>query len=488
MDGVPIQGVVRIFAIEARASSDKPATVIVEACHPIMLDEKGEFTSPELDPGVTVVEVVGEGTYNQWIFDLTGAGVVELSELVSSAGVRAPVGDPAVIGRAEAAASAAAVSARAAEETSKRVAEVVSHAAATLRVEVSDVAARAGEYRDEAAVSAQQAAGQVGAAAEQVDKARAAVAQAEAAADRANAAPEGGWPVEKLSAGVKASLVKAESALQKVPPATSSQLGGVMLSGEIGGSAGEVRVTGAVASITPSVIVRRDNDSQIFVPSEQTSPNHAVSRACADSRYVAKTALSQDAAAYTIAQRSSTGALAVAEPAVGSHAATKSYVDARASESKVYTDAKTATVKWLTRTPSITTSVGTGGVNTQRYRVVGDMCEIIGTIHVGKNANLIYNQDLFVDLPFDLAEAVTIRGHGGMWLPKEMLLFHIAPVIDAAQPKKLFFESPIHGNTSLQARLKRGNPGDAWAVPFLKGSSLNDNGNIIDYTITYRVA
>lgn len=141
---------------------------------------------------------------------------------------------------------------------------------------------------------------------------------------------------------------------------------------------------------------------------------------------------------------------------------------------------------WSTRSPYVLYGAGSGAVTTQRYRVTSDMVTIIGTLRVGSGANLAYNQELYVDLPYPCVETSAIRGTGGLWLPGEKLLFSVTPVIAADQRSRLYFECPLHGNTSLMARLRRGNRGDQWAVPFLGNSSLNDAGNILDYTITYR--
>lgn len=141
---------------------------------------------------------------------------------------------------------------------------------------------------------------------------------------------------------------------------------------------------------------------------------------------------------------------------------------------------------WLTRTPYVSFAAGNGASNLQRYRVTDDMVTIVGTLSVGSSANLAYNADLYMDLPYPLAENSAIRGTGGLWLNGEKLLFTVTPVIATDQRSRIYFECPLHGNTSLRARLKRGNRGDSWAVPYLGNSSLNDQGNIIDYTITYR--
>lgn len=141
---------------------------------------------------------------------------------------------------------------------------------------------------------------------------------------------------------------------------------------------------------------------------------------------------------------------------------------------------------WLSRTPYVYSSAGRGASNVQRYRVTHDMVSIVGTLTVGSGANLAYNQELYIDLPYPCVESSAIRGTGGLWLPGERLLFNVTPVVASDQRSKLFFECPLHGNTSLMARLRRGNRGDQWAVPFLGNSSLNDAGNILDYSITYR--
>lgn len=141
---------------------------------------------------------------------------------------------------------------------------------------------------------------------------------------------------------------------------------------------------------------------------------------------------------------------------------------------------------WQTRTPYVYASAGTGATNLQRYRVANDMVSIVGTLRVGTGANLAYNQELYIDLPYPCVEASAIRGTGGLWLPGERLLFNVTPVVAVDQRSRLFFECPLHGNTSLMARLRRGNRGDQWAVPFLGSSSLNDANNIIDYSLTYR--
>lgn len=100
--GDPLEGVVTIFATRARAAH-AGGKVVVEACHRMVLDSHGGFSTPELDPGDCAIEVQGEGAFHRWKFTVPESGTVDLADIVG----RQVVVTPAEISRAESAAASA---------------------------------------------------------------------------------------------------------------------------------------------------------------------------------------------------------------------------------------------------------------------------------------------------------------------------------------------------------------------------------------------
>lgn len=91
-------------------------------------------------------------------------------------------------------------------------------------------------------------------------------------------APEGGWPREALSQGVRESLTRADSALTSVPRATSQVAGGVQLAGDLGGTWDAPTVPGLAdkldkqpvsESVTAGSLVQRTEGGQVKAATPQ---------------------------------------------------------------------------------------------------------------------------------------------------------------------------------------------------------------------------
>lgn len=153
--GIRTDGVVWLSSLMARPARTRAATVITPERHRIEL-VGGRFTSPELDPGPTIVEV-DAAVYIRWEITLPEEGRHDLADLLEKI-IELP---PPVIGRVEAAANeasksaaAAAESAGRAESAAGRVDGVVADAASAVRVELAAELTAAGQSAEQSATAA----------------------------------------------------------------------------------------------------------------------------------------------------------------------------------------------------------------------------------------------------------------------------------------------------------------------------------------------
>ena len=233
----------------------------------------------------------------------------------------------------------AAGSAAAAKNSADDAADSASSAAASA-VEAGDVKVLVDTAAEQAAGSATQAAGYAEAAAGSATSAASAKSDAEVARDEAVqaaesaqvGAPEGGWPRTSLSADVRDSLTRADTALTSVPRATTSTPGGVTLAGDLGGTWDAPTVPGLASKMdaqpvsdvaTSSTLVKRTSEATIKTARPQADDDAATKKYVDDASGVLKSDINTRATTATVS------ALAGRVSAVESSRATVAQVQAR---------------------------------------------------------------------------------------------------------------------------------------------------------------
>ena len=188
----------------------------------------------------------------------------------------------------------AAGSAAAAKNSADDAADSASSAAASA-VEAGDVKVLVDTAAEQAAGSATQAAGFAEAAAGSATSAGSAKTAAEVARDEAvqaaesaqTSAPAEGWPRTSLSADVRDSLTRADTALTSVPRATTSTPGGVQLAGDLGGTWDAPTVPGLASKMdaqpvsdaaTSSTLVKRTSEATIKTARPQADDDAATKK------------------------------------------------------------------------------------------------------------------------------------------------------------------------------------------------------------------
>lgn len=148
-------GVLRVAATRSRPGYER-AGMVIDSWRDVAI-KQGKFTTPDLDPGPARFLIVVGSTYGEFRVDIPAEGPVSFHELVDAQFQY----DPPVIGRAQAAASEAAESARRAAASVEQVgsAERVLEAEKAARAAVETVVAdRAAVAEDRAAVAGDRAA------------------------------------------------------------------------------------------------------------------------------------------------------------------------------------------------------------------------------------------------------------------------------------------------------------------------------------------
>lgn len=153
--GVRDDGVVRVAATRSRPGYER-AGMIVDSWRDVAV-KQGKFTTPDLDPGPARFLIVVGSTYGEFRVNIPAEGPVEFHELVDAQFQY----DPPVVGRAQAAASEAAESARRAAASVEQIgsAERVLEAEKAARAAVESTGAdRAAVAADRVAVAGDRAA------------------------------------------------------------------------------------------------------------------------------------------------------------------------------------------------------------------------------------------------------------------------------------------------------------------------------------------
>lgn len=148
-------------------------------------------------------------------------------------------------------------------------------------------------------------------------------------------APEGGWPHESLSQGVRESLTRADSALTTVPRATGQVAGGVQLAGDLAGTWDAPTVPGLAdkldkqpvsESVTAGSLVQRTEGGQVKAATPQADDD-AATKSYVDG-ILPKYEYDYSPTPLTMALRTSTGTMRVGDAVGPNDAVTKSQLDA----------------------------------------------------------------------------------------------------------------------------------------------------------------
>lgn len=151
-------------------------------------------------------------------------------------------------------------------------------------------------------------------------------------------APEGGWPRESLSQGVRESLTRADSALTTVPRATGQVAGGVQLAGDLAGTWDAPTVPGLAdkldkqpvsESVTAGSLVQRTEGGQVKAATPQADDD-AATKSYVDG-ILPKYEYDYNPTPLTMALRTGTGSMRVGDAVGAKDAVTKAQLDALAA-------------------------------------------------------------------------------------------------------------------------------------------------------------
>lgn len=292
--GVRDDGVVRVSATRSRPGYER-AGMIVDSWRDVAV-KQGKFTTPDLDPGPARFLVVVGSTYGEFRVNIPAEGPVEFHELVDAQFQY----DPPVVGRAQAAASEAAESARRAAASVEQIgsAERVLEAEKVARAAVESTGA------DRAAVAADRVA---------VESAR-----DEAVGAAASAVSDAEAGVRSTVSDVAAEALELSSLIERYRDeaegfATTAG-SGAAAAGESATAAGE-KATAAAASAEASEQARVAGEGLLVQGRSLAEQGHADADRAESARGVAEAKAIEAGRQATAAEQSAQAAAASAESA-----------------------------------------------------------------------------------------------------------------------------------------------------------------------------